>query len=119
MTIDLSVRKEQLATLERALQSLCELLRLDPRCHWRNHFERCLETTSRLLQSGFDQADLNALSGSVRMVFGGMGSFNDYVPIMNTKASSTWYQAHGNPDKAIGAVYENALALMVIGERHG
>ncbi len=112
-------RESQLRELEQALKLLCELLRLDPACRWRSHFERCLEAASRLLHQGFEQSDLNELSGSVRHVFGGMGSFNDYVPVMNTKESSAWYQKCGNPDKVIGLVYEKALGLMVVGERHG
>jgi hypothetical protein len=29
------------------------------------------------------------------------------------------YQKYGNPEKVIGLVYNAALNLMVIGERHG
>ncbi|MFW2478876.1 MAG: DUF6966 domain-containing protein [Lentimonas sp.] len=119
MTIEISVRNQQLQALQNVLVPLCELLRLDKPTYWLAHFARCLQTTDQLLLNGFDQAALNELSLSVRSVFGGMGSFNDYVPIMNTKESSAWYQKYGNPEKVIGLVYNAALNLMVIGERHG
>ncbi|MCJ8169295.1 DUF6966 domain-containing protein [Atopomonas sediminilitoris] len=119
MTIEVSVRIQQLEELQKALMPLCELLRLDKPTYWLAHFERCLQTTDHFLANGFDQASLNEFSISVRNVFGGMGSFNDYVPPMNTKESSAWYQKYGNPENIISLVYKNALNLMVIGVCHG
>jgi hypothetical protein len=119
MQIDASVRREQLKKLEESLELLCELLQLDSQCTWTKHFQTCLATARELLASGFDQTALNDLSSSIRYVFGGMGSFNDYVPIMNTKESSVWYQKHGNPEKVIGIVYSKAMDLIVVGEQNG
>ncbi len=119
MTIEISVRIQQLEELQKALMPLCELLRLDKPTYWLAHFERCLQTTDHFLANGFDQASLNEFSISVRNVFGGMGSFNDYVPPMNTKESSAWYQKYGNPENIISLAYKNALNLMVIGVCHG
>lgn len=48
-----------------------------------------------------------------------MGSFNDYMPIMNTKESSAWYQRHSNPENVIRTVFDTAVKLMVVSERHG
>ncbi|MDH1264631.1 hypothetical protein [Pseudomonas sp. GD03944] len=109
-----NLRPQQLESLQAALASLCELLRLDKPTHWRDHFERCLHTTDHLLTNGFDQSTLNSLSCSVRQVFGGMGSFNDYVPVTNTRDSSDWYRKHGNPEEIVGLVYDSALCLMVV-----
>ncbi|VXC07759.1 conserved hypothetical protein [Pseudomonas sp. 8AS] len=119
MTIDISVRTQQLEELQKALMPLCELLRLDKPTYWLAHFEHCLQTTDQFLAHGFDQTSLNELSISVRNVFGGMGSFNDYVPPMKTKESSAWYQKYDNPENIIGLVYSNALNLMVVGVCHG
>ena len=119
MQITHSQRRAQLQELEKSLVILCELLQLDRRCHWLPHFERCLHTTRRLLADGFEQSELNDLSGAVRSVFGGMGSFNDYMPIMNTKESSAWYQRHSNPENVIRSVFDTAVKLMVVSERHG
>lgn len=113
MTIDLTLRTQQLESLQSALAALCELLRLDTPTHWLSHFERCLHTTDQLIAQGFDQTSLNELSRSVRQVFGGMGSFNDYIPVMNTKESSAWYQKHGSPEAITNLVYDSALCLMV------
>lgn len=119
MQIDVPVRHEQLVKLEESLEALCELLRLDTQCIWTKHFQTCLATVRELIGSGFDQTALHDLSSSIRYVFGGMGSFNDYMPIMNTKESSAWYQKHGNPEEVIGIVYSQAMDLIVVGERNG
>lgn len=101
MTSDTNLCKQQLQTLQIALASLYELLKLDTSTYWLSHFERCLRTTDQLITEGFDQTSLNALSRSVRQVFGGMGRFNDHVPVMNTQASSARYRKHGSPERAI------------------
>ncbi|MGE8359479.1 DUF6966 domain-containing protein [Pseudomonas sp.] len=108
------LRPQQLEALQAALTSLCELLQLDKPTHWLEHFERCLHTTGHLLTHGFDQEALNDLSCSVRQVFGGMGSFNDYAPVMNTRESSAWYRQHGSPAAIAQLVYDGALCLMVV-----
>lgn len=110
-----SYRRKQLAELEANLARLCQLLNLDPNCRWTRHFERFLSETKNLLAEGFCQRELNELSGSVMHVYGGMGSFNDYVPVMNTRESSRWYGEFGDPSNIIGAVFQSAQELRVVG----
>ena len=74
-------RSEQLDTLVASLSELIVILSFDPRCQWLSHFEKCLSDANYLRADGFTQNQLNELSGSVRSVFGGMGSFNDYAPV--------------------------------------
>lgn len=53
------------------------------------------------------------LSGSVMSVFGGMGSFNDYVPFKHGRLIAGMEAL----DEASGRVYQAALALRVIAAR--
>lgn len=118
MKISSSTRKQQLVQLQKALVILCDLLRLDKSTYWLVHFERCLKTTDDLLVNGFDQPALNEHSLSVRSVYGGMGSFNDYMPVMHTKESSVWYHKHGEPERIFQIVYNSAFNLMVVDEHN-
>ncbi|UTW45421.1 hypothetical protein KFE80_00350 [bacterium SCSIO 12696] len=99
-------RKAQLTDLKRELENLVAVLREDEGCTWLSHFERCLDKTDQLIESGFEQNQLSELSVSVRSVYGGMGSFNDYVP-----PQSAW-----GTDRFSNNVWEAAMALKVIGE---
>jgi hypothetical protein len=107
-------RSRQLDTLIASLSALVAVLSLDPRCQWRKHFEECLFSANCLKTSGSAQSQLNELSGSVRSVFGGMGSFNDYAPL-SANPNGSFHVIHGMErlDQSASAVYENALALMV------
>lgn len=92
------------------LSLLCDLLARDSECEWRRHFVSCLRQAEALSGTPLDQASLNMLSGSVMSVFGGMGSFNDYVPFKHGCLIAGMEAL----DEASGRVYEAALALRVI-----
>lgn len=100
-------RRAQLETLRTELRALVAILRLDADCPWTRHFESCLSRAELLANGDPDQHALDALSGSVMHIFGGMGSFNDYAP---------WRSGQVIPgmetlDAASGAVYDAALEL--------
>ncbi|KAA9001325.1 hypothetical protein FJU30_08905 [Affinibrenneria salicis] len=115
MKIAVTVRRKQLRALTEYLELLCELLRLDSQCGWTTHFEHSLSVANRLLETGFEQVELNELSLSIRSVYGGMGSFNDYVPLVDTPAYRAWRRQHADADRVTSKVYDAALALMTIG----
>ncbi|WP_196140309.1 hypothetical protein [Aliikangiella sp. G2MR2-5] len=100
-------RTSQLEALKRELEKLLSVLREDEGCNWLNHFERSLEKTCWFLENGYEQSQLNDLSSSIRSVYGGMGSFNDYVP-----PQSTW-----GTNRFSNRVWETALDLQVTGKR--
>jgi hypothetical protein len=62
--IPMEIRRAQLAELLSALEDLVTMLKLDPKCHWVSHFERCLEI-GRRFDDSVSQDDLNAYSASV------------------------------------------------------
>lgn len=99
-------RIDQLETLKADLEKLVFFLRDDGATQWVEHFEHCLCEAGALLYNGFNQDQLNAFSVLVRQVYGGMGSFNDYVP-------NHEYEKYDNYSSR---VYDSALALKVIGE---
>lgn len=103
----MSDRRAQLGKLQAHLQTLVALLRLDSGCQWTGHFESCLSHARQLASSSPSQDELNALSGSVMHVFGGMGSFNDYAPWQNGKV----IRGMEALTEAGAAVYESALDL--------
>jgi hypothetical protein len=109
-------RHAQLNTLHSHLGELAAVLAHDPPCQWRKHFVVCQEWAASLLSHGFTQGDLNELSGSVKSVYGGAGSFTDYAPV-RIKADGTFSLIAGmeNFSELSGAVYESALELRVVG----
>lgn len=110
-------RHAQLKTLAEQLSRLVEVLRLDPDCQWRGHFEQCLQTVRDLLESSFTQDDLSNLSSSVMHVYGGMGSFSDYAPTSYDAQSGRCTAIPGTEafDEIAGLVYDGALSLRVVG----
>ncbi|MCZ4374317.1 hypothetical protein O4H50_21240 [Vibrio diazotrophicus] len=107
-------RKSELKRLILALEHLCVHLRLDDKCVWTAHFEQQLICAQQLDKNGFTQADLNELSSSVRSVYGGMGSFNDYYnPNYSIQRSLIIKQLGSSPELS-SRVYEFALDLMVV-----
>lgn len=99
--------RAQLETLRTELRALLAMLRLDADCPWTRHFESCLSRADLLANETSDQQALDALSGSVMHVFGGMGSFNDYAPWHNGQV----IRGMEALDAASGAVYDAALEL--------
>ncbi|WP_139164018.1 DUF6966 domain-containing protein [Desulfoluna spongiiphila] len=115
MKIQLSIRKNQLDKLIQSLEHLCIHLRLDEDCPWIDHFERQLENAKSLSNSKFTQKELSDLSSSIRSVYGGMGSFNDYYNPNYTKHRNEVMKLLGSSTDLSERVYEYALELMVIG----
>ena len=111
-------RRAQLAALACALEEIVSLLNTVPGQRWAVHFDVCLERARVLRTDGFVQADLNALSGSVRCVYGGMGSFADYVPVEPAEEPGTWTASPVNEplDELRSRVWRLALDLMVVGQ---
>jgi len=100
------MQNEKLQDLERLLGVLCELLALDPECNWLTHFQRCLEFTKEVSAKDYSKSRLEELVTSIRSVYGGMCSFNEYTPVTNTKESAAWMKKHGSPKKIIDALYD-------------
>ncbi len=69
-----------LHTLVETLSRLCGLLLRDPGGPWYRHFAACLQQAREQRAGPGDLAALHALADRVLSVYGGMGSFNDYVP---------------------------------------
>ena len=115
--VPLEQRHEQLAALAGAIEQLATLLNSTPGHAWAVHFEVCLERARTLRRDGFTQEDLNALSGSVRCVYGGMGSFSDYVPVEPAHEPGSWTASPVNErlDELRSRVWRLALDLMVVG----
>ena len=107
-------RSKQLKELIIGLEHLLSWLDLDPRCQWAKHFSRMNYEAIQLRDNGFTQDQLNSLSTSIRSVYGGMGSFNDYCPPPMDKKRATWYKDSTKPKEPSSDVYELALALKVI-----
>ena len=108
-------RKQQLNKLIEALEHLCMHLRLDENCTWTRHFERQLTIAKELVEIDFAQSDLNKLSSSIRSVYGGMGSFNDYYNPNFTKEINKIIKQIGSSTELSERVYDYALELKVIG----
>jgi hypothetical protein len=100
-------RRAQLDSLAGSLEQLVAILRLDPACQWRAHFESSLRQARDFLESGFQQDDLSSFSVSVMSVFGGAGSFNDYAPGIYERVTDGFEQVSSR-------VYDQALSLRVV-----
>lgn len=107
----MSDREAQLCRLVDALEELVAVLRRDSTCRWTQGFEKLLGDARSLQAAGVSQDELSALSASVMSVFGGMGSFNDYVPYVDGRVAP-WTREF---DEVRGRVYEDAINLRVIG----
>ena len=115
--ISLAERRSQLIKLLDALVGLIGILDNDPNCQWLRHFRSCHSEGQRLLED-FSQEDLNVLSARVNSVYGGMGSFNDYVPPgRESKGRHIIDPNFRKLSKFSGLVYECAFKLRVVGER--
>jgi hypothetical protein len=101
-------REAELHALVQSLTKLVEILRKDNECNWLHGFEGALMRAKEL--DPMDQDSLSSLSASIMSVYGGMGSFGDYMPTNweNPKEMKEF-------DLCSGAVYDNALKLRVIG----
>ena len=75
-------KKYALELLAEDLTTLVTILRRDPNCQWRTHFESCVDKAHGLLLENVKQNALNDFSMFVTSVYGGMGSFSDYGPVI-------------------------------------
>jgi hypothetical protein len=62
------------------LEKIVSLLRSDTIGSWTRGFEGFLAEGLELQKVGYPDRGIRDLCGSVRSVYGGMGSFNDYFP---------------------------------------
>ena len=109
-------RRAQLELLAGSLEQLVAMLRLDPACQWRAHFESSLQRARDLLESDFSQDDLSGFSASVMHVFGAAGSFNDYAPVIYDSATGRCSGIPGMDgfEHVSSRVYDQALSLRVV-----
>lgn len=109
-------RRTQLESLTESLERLVAVLRLDPTCRWRAHFESCLERAHDLLEWGYSQDDLDGLSVSVMHVFGGAGSFGDYAPGIYDRTTGRFASIPGTEgfEQLSSRVYDQALSLRAV-----
>lgn len=86
----------QWETLSNALRALIEVQKLDPKCPWTNHFEKCLERSERIRRR-VDPRSVRKLADTVQQVYGGMGSYNDYMPV-HWRRDGSWDLIAGTED---------------------
>ncbi|MCG1046298.1 hypothetical protein IHE31_06155 [Mycetohabitans rhizoxinica] len=99
------------------LLRLVNLLTLDPSCQWVHKFKLDLEQANRLKAMSFNSSDLAKLSASIRHVYGGMGSFNDYEPTWYDSATGRYVPIKGTEDFDMlrKKVFDLAIALITVG----
>jgi hypothetical protein len=70
----------ELLTLQRELKKLISVLQEDPESIWIAHFDACLKETNNMIERGNNSSrHARKISKAVLSVYGGMGSFQDYV----------------------------------------
>jgi hypothetical protein len=112
--------KNQDQTLEQlvhALKKLVDILRLDPNCPWTAKFENDLANGFELLNGKYRDDDLRSFSSSIRHVFQGMGSFNDYSPAMYDSSTGRYTPIAGTEDfeKITREVFDLSIKLISTG----
>lgn len=107
---------EVLKELKDSLRRLVEILRLDRRCQWTSKFENDLLWCDELLNKTPSKEEVYNLSSSIRSVFQGMGSFNDYGPAKYNPATRKCEPIPGTEDfeKVVEKVFSLAVDLRVI-----
>lgn len=74
---------EILRDLIRDLSRMVQILKQDSRCSWTRGFEGLLDEAIELRENGCPEQLFRDFCGSVRHILsGGMGSFNDFFPMM-------------------------------------
>ncbi|MCG1041483.1 hypothetical protein KQH60_02415 [Mycetohabitans sp. B8] len=98
------------------LLRLVNLLALDPSCQWVHKFKLDLEQVNRLKEMSFNSSDLANLSASIRQVYGGMGSFNDYEPTRYDSVTGRYTLIAGTEDFDMlrRKVFDLAMALITV-----
>ena len=109
-----ALQAEKLQALIGTLEKLCQFLKLDgEEDRWLPHFQRNLDKARELLQQGWTRQDLKDLTVQIKCVFGGLGSFNDYVPGTPTPEMTAWIAANGDDNEVIGDVSRACDALLI------
>ena len=105
--------QDKLGELQRQLQRLVEILRLDNNAPWTVKFEEDLVQCSRLLTNEHIQSDVYRLAQSITYVFAGMGSFNDYRPSIYDPESGQYKPIPNTDDfeQVASAVFRLASSL--------
>ena len=109
-------RLKTLEHLSEALLRLVGLLALDPRCQWTHKFELNLQWANHLKTTPQYENELTDLSASIRHMYGGMGSFNDYEPAIYDPITGHYIRIHGteNFEELRIKVFDLALELISI-----
>lgn len=100
-----------LADLKLAIEQLCMHLKTDESCIWTNHFEKQLKQVNDLIEYGYVEENLYELSSSIRAVYGGMGSFNDYYNPHQSKERNELIKLYGSSGDISSRVYDLAVKL--------
>lgn len=100
-----------LSQLKLAIEQLCLHLKTDDSCIWTNHFEKQLKLVNDLIEYGYVEENLYELSSSIRAVYGGMGSFNDYYNPQQSKERSKLIKLYGSSSDLSSKVYDLAVKL--------
>jgi hypothetical protein len=103
-------RQLQLESLIDSLQQLIALLQQDSSCPWTNGFRQFLTDAQSLSGQSYSQQELHNLAAPIMHLFGGMGSFSDYVPYFDGKVAP-WIEQFVRVSRK---VYNDALSLRVV-----
>ncbi|MFC3702865.1 DUF6966 domain-containing protein [Reinekea marina] len=105
-------QKEQvLIEIRSAIEQLILHLKTDKSCLWTAHFEKQLRHINDLIEYGYVDDDLYQLSSSIRAVYGGMGSFNDYYNPNQSKERNELIEKFGSSNDLSSKVYDLAIKL--------
>ena len=100
-----------LSDLKSAIDQLCLHLKIDKSCIWTAHFEKQLKQIQDLIEYGYVEENLYELSSSIRSVYGGMGSFNDYYNPHQSKERNELIKQYGSSRDLSSKVYDLAIKL--------
>ncbi|WP_441603656.1 DUF6966 domain-containing protein [Dyella sp. 2RAF44] len=108
-------REEQIRLLIDSLREMVSLLERDSSCGWVRHFKMSLDEAIDLSINGWNERDLAALSSSIRSVYAGMGSFNDYFPARYDPATGRYasFPWADQFDRLRASTFNQAVALVV------
>jgi len=98
-----------------ALLRLVSLLSLDSGSQWTRKFESDLQWARSLKGKQFDAIEFSNLSTSIRHVYAGMGSFNDYAQATYDPTTHRYIPIPGTEDfdAVRSTVFDLALALVI------
>jgi hypothetical protein len=107
---------EILKQLRESLQRLVEILSLDINCQWTTKFKNDLMWCEELLNTTPSKEDIYSLSSSIRSVFQGFGSFNDYAPGIYNPSTRRYESIPGTEDfePIANKVFDLSVDLHVI-----